>query len=98
MDRKKLSSIGMFVFWASFANAIFFVLISCIVLGGFAYSGRVEGGHYFVGATRGIVMHEREVSQAAFTFNYIQGWTVLISFPIGVSAAFLSGFGGPRKS
>jgi hypothetical protein len=91
----------MFVF--AWINGMAFCLIGQRI-GGEAIHGKVEGGHYFLATgyiSRGTpnldVPHNYiEVSPNVFRYSQVHGYSVLVTFPLGLIAGLL-GFIYERK-
>jgi hypothetical protein len=77
--------------WVVFVGVANFLVFvgGAMYLGGYAISGNVWGGHYFV-AEHG---HLTEVSRGAFLYSEWHAWSVLVMHPIVLVCAWLASRG-----
>jgi hypothetical protein len=76
-----------FIFYLLAGNFAAFILISTFI-GGTAYFGGIESGHYFLAPYEGA--QRVEVSNAVYDYSYIHYISTIISLPIAMCIAWLS--------
>jgi hypothetical protein len=81
----------MAMFLVGWANFMIFMFVSLYV-GGDAYNGKIEDGRYYLKSVRskGSPAPEpyKEVSGAIFRFSWLHAYTVFVTFPLGLLAAW----------
>ena len=83
------------LFWIRLVAVVNFALLGfgAILLGGDAFSGYAEGGHYFLGSGGKFV----EVSRNVWMYSYVHVITNFVTFGLGVIALTVRGLGELSK-
>ena len=105
MSSKALNRICSIVFILGWINGMAFCYIGQRI-GGEAIHGKIESGHYYLATgyissgfpPRPDTPHGYvEVSPDVFRYSQIHGYSVLVTFPLGLIACFVAGIHGKRR-
>jgi hypothetical protein len=84
--------IDRILFWIRLVGLVNFALLAfgAVLLGGDAFSGYAEGGHYFLGSGGKLV----EVSRNVWMYSYVHVLSNFVTFGLAVVAVTVKGFRG----
>jgi len=84
--------INRVLFWIRLVAVVNFALLAlgAVILGGDAFNGHTEGGHYFLGSAGKLV----EVSRGVWMYSYVHVISNFVTFGLAVIAVTVKGFRG----